>query len=199
MVFTVDPGQKVTSAVVSDFRTNVLEQDDVFQPAFYTNIVFYGAEKSDDPLTSDAHDELAKWKTQHVHFLRGDADVAVPPGPYVFARGKTWQPWRTYYDTHACFMTSFKPSAGVPATLAAIEAPLGGLGGRVVIPSRCYYKRSESQPLHGARIAVKGNIDIAGHKTSLCNRAWLDLYPAKAEHAACVQTSWRPELSLLAN
>ena len=35
---------------------------------------------------------------------------------------------------------------------------------------------------------MKDNIDIAGHKTTLCNRAWIDLYAAKTENAACVQT-----------
>ena len=34
---------------------------------------------------------------------------------------------------------------------------------------------------------MKDNIDIAGHKTTLCNRAWEDLYPAKIKNAACVQ------------
>lgn len=37
------------------------------------------------------------------------------------------------------------------------------------------------------RICVKDNFDIAGHKTTLCNRAWIDLYPAKTEHAVCVK------------
>lgn len=35
---------------------------------------------------------------------------------------------------------------------------------------------------------MKDNIDIAGHKTSLCNRSWLEFYPAKSKNAACVQT-----------
>lgn len=34
---------------------------------------------------------------------------------------------------------------------------------------------------------MKDNIDIAGHKTTLCNKAWQSLYPAKEKHAACVQ------------
>lgn len=55
------------------------------------------------------------------------------------------------------------------------------------MPSRCYYKPNKSRPLDGARISVKDNIDIAGHKTTLCNRSWIDLYPAKIKNAACVQ------------
>lgn len=69
-----------------------------------------------------------------------------------------------------------------------LDTPQAGLGGRVVVPSRCYFKPSPDRPLDGARISVKDNIDIAGHKTTLCNRAWEELYPARSEHAACVQT-----------
>ncbi|OAA70229.1 amidase [Cordyceps fumosorosea ARSEF 2679] len=60
--------------------------------------------------------------------------------------------------------------------------------GPVVVPSRCYYKPTEDRPLAGARIGVKDNIDIAGHKTTLCNRSWMDLYPSKTQNAACIQT-----------
>ena len=35
---------------------------------------------------------------------------------------------------------------------------------------------------------MENNIDIAGHKTTLCNRARKTLYPAKTKHAACVQS-----------
>ncbi|KAK2591957.1 hypothetical protein QQS21_010363, partial [Conoideocrella luteorostrata] len=79
-------------------------------------------------------------------------------------------------------------SSAVKVPPVAVDASVAGLGGRVIVPSRCYYKPSVSRPLDGARISVKDNIDIAGHKTSLCNRAWMDLYPAKKTHAACVQT-----------
>lgn len=56
------------------------------------------------------------------------------------------------------------------------------------MPSRCYYKPSKERPLDGARITVKDNIDIAGHNTSLCNRAWLELYPEQTKTAACVKS-----------
>ncbi|OQD66177.1 hypothetical protein PENPOL_c005G02364 [Penicillium polonicum] len=65
--------------------------------------------------------------------------------------------------------------------------PAAGTSGRVIVPSRCYYNPSPSRPLDGARISVKDNIDIAGHKTTLCNRAWIQLYPVKSKNAACVQ------------
>lgn len=62
------------------------------------------------------------------------------------------------------------------------------MDGKFIVPSRCYVKPSTSRPLDGARISVKDNIDIAGHKTSLGNRSWLEFYPAKTKNAVCVQT-----------
>lgn len=73
------------------------------------------------------------------------------------------------------------------SALVTLDTPYAGTSGRVIVPSRCYYRPSKARPLDGARITVKDNIDIAGHKTSLCNRAWLELYPEKTKTAACVQ------------
>ncbi|OHE97502.1 glutamyl-tRNA(Gln) amidotransferase [Colletotrichum orchidophilum] len=73
-------------------------------------------------------------------------------------------------------------------TRVPVDIPLAGIDGRVVVPSRCYFKPSKDRPLDGARISVKDSIDIVGHKTSLCNRAWNELYPPRTETAACVQT-----------
>lgn len=72
-------------------------------------------------------------------------------------------------------------------TLVKLDQSQAGLNGRVLVPSRCYFEQSAARPLDGARISVKDNIDIAGHKTTLCNRAWEYLYSPKSKHADCVQ------------
>lgn len=36
-------------------------------------------------------------------------------------------------------------------------------------------------------ISVKDNIDIAGHRTTLCNGSWQQLYPEKTKLAAYIQ------------
>ena len=71
--------------------------------------------------------------------------------------------------------------------LAILDAQ-GGIDARVAVPSRCYFNPTKDRPLEGARITVKDNIDVAGHKSTLCNRAWEDLYPPAEKHAACLQT-----------
>jgi hypothetical protein len=40
-------------------------------------------------------------------------DLKIAPGLYVFANGKTWQPWRVYNDFNVTSMRTFKPSPGL--------------------------------------------------------------------------------------
>ncbi|KAM0430141.1 hypothetical protein ACHAPT_006149 [Fusarium lateritium] len=181
IVYPTQPGDTISQDKLRRFRTDVLERDDVFQPAFGSTVVFYGSNESDLDIEPDVPQELAAWGTVHHVFVAGDTSSKVAPGPYVFVKTQVWQPWRVYYDFNATFMCTFKPSP------ARLDAPEAGTDGRVIVPSRCYYKPSASRPLDGARIGVKDSIDIAGHKTTLNNRAWRELYPPATKHAHCVQ------------
>ncbi|KAK7418468.1 hypothetical protein QQX98_003960 [Neonectria punicea] len=154
------------------FYADVLERDDVFQPAFSSTVIFYGINDSHLNTEPDVSQELTAWNTKHHIFVAGDPTYKAAPGPYVFVKAQVWQPWRIYYDFNATFM---------------LDAPEAGIDGRVVVPSRCYYNPSASRPLDGARIGVKDSIDIAGHKTTLNNRAWRELYPPATKHAHCVR------------
>ncbi|CAK7229734.1 hypothetical protein SCUCBS95973_007328 [Sporothrix curviconia] len=196
LIYALTPGTLLTRAALCDFHARVLDRDDVFQTAFRRNIVFSSGSNSD--LAHDVAGLLREWGVETRTFVA----AAAAPGPYVVQDQKTWQPWRVYHDGSGCFMTALRPGAPVaavntettaettaePAPLVALDAAQAGLGGRVVVPSRAYFAPSAQRPLDGARICVKDNIDIAGHKTSLCNLAWTALYPAKTQNAACVQT-----------
>ncbi|KAH6630486.1 amidase [Chaetomium sp. MPI-SDFR-AT-0129] len=187
VVYLVEPDQAISATDLRDFRTNVLDKDDVFQPEFCRNFVFYAPGDNNSKLQPEAKDELVAWNTKTMTFVRGDLSSKVAPGPYVSTRGRTWQPWRVYRDFNATLMCGFKPSSESPGSLVVLDTSEAGTNQRVIVPSRCYFKPSKSRPLDGARITVKDNIDIAGHKTSLCNRAWQELYPPSSKNAHCVQ------------
>ncbi|KAI1130119.1 amidase [Nemania abortiva] len=159
IVYPTKPGQTISRDALKIFRQNDLGRDDVFQPAFAAHIVFYGSDEQDVKMSEDANEELRNWGTQW-SFVQGDPLHPVAPGPYVFAKEKIWQP---------------------------LESSEAGIDGRVIVPSRCYYRPSPSRPLDGLRVAVKDNIDVEGHKTTLNNRAWRDLYPPASKNAHCVQ------------
>ncbi|KAK8139285.1 amidase signature enzyme [Apiospora sp. TS-2023a] len=167
IVYLVSPGDNITKSKLLEFRSNVLEKDDVFHPDFFQNIVFYGAQKSEVTVEPDALKQLNAWQTKGQSFLAGGSKSTVAHGPYVALHGKTWQPWR--------------------CTLDILDTPVAGLEGRVIVPSRCYFRPSKERPLDGARISVKDNIDIAGHTTTLCNRSWAQFHSPASENAACVQ------------
>jgi hypothetical protein len=104
------PGQKISKSILREFRVTTLDEDDVFRPEFYRNVVFYGSKEEDLHIAPDALEELVAWNTKTWKYVEGSLAVEVPPGPYVFARGKTWQPWRIYHDFNATFMCTFKPA-----------------------------------------------------------------------------------------
>ncbi|POS78188.1 hypothetical protein DHEL01_v203404 [Diaporthe helianthi] len=185
LLYRTFPGQTISKSTLQESQNNVLATDDVFQPGFYRNMLFYGSRKEELNIEPDVFDYLSDCKTENTYFVVSDADT--PPGPYVIMGGRCWQPWRIYHDFNSIFMTTFKPGGGGSGRLVTLDTPYAGTSGRVVVPSRCYFRPSKERPLDGARITVKDNIDIAGHKTSLCNRAWLELYPEKTKTAACVQ------------
>ncbi|KAJ4135096.1 hypothetical protein NW768_004711 [Fusarium equiseti] len=110
VVYITKPSNKISKSALQEFRSSTLDRDDVFQPAFLANIIFYGAKQEDVEVEPDALNELRAWKTQNWSFVQGTSDLKVAPGPYVLLRGTAWQPWRVYRDCNACFMKTFKPS-----------------------------------------------------------------------------------------
>ncbi|OAR02180.1 hypothetical protein LLEC1_06508, partial [Akanthomyces lecanii] len=200
LVYPVTPGEIISASALRDFRANTLGRDDVFQPAFATNLIFYGSDETDLVIEPDALAELKSWNVGRHYALASNPPTSSctvargPPG----SRGEfttismpvSW----SHSNPRPLTRRDDDGAAQVPITadrrltLVAVDAPYAGVNGRVVVPSRCYYKPTKDRPLAGARISVKDNFDVAGHKTTLCNRAWIDLYPAKTKNAACIQT-----------
>lgn len=112
VVYPTKPGQTISQESLRNFRADVLDCDDVFQPAFTTHVVFYGSSEQELSVKPDAIEELNEWNTNQRTFVEGDSRE-VAPGPYVFAKQKNWQPWKVYYDFNATFMCAFKPSPDV--------------------------------------------------------------------------------------
>ncbi|PGH09380.1 hypothetical protein AJ79_05692 [Helicocarpus griseus UAMH5409] len=46
LVYRTEQGQAVSGSALRHFRTDTLDQDDVFQPEFFSNIVFSGARRT---------------------------------------------------------------------------------------------------------------------------------------------------------
>ena len=57
----------------------------------------------------------------------------------------------------------------------------------IAVPSRLRYKTTAATPLTDLRVAVKDIFHIQGIRTTVCNRAYYELYPAATRTAACIQ------------
>ncbi|MCJ1248407.1 hypothetical protein MMC30_005624 [Trapelia coarctata] len=159
----VSTGDRITEDLLKKFRIDRLDKDDIFQPEFLENIIFYGGRGDNIELDSDALNLLRSWKTVNISFVSGNTlSQQVAPGPYIIYNGQLWQPWRIYEDYAETLMLSFRP----PDLNA---------------------RKSKERPLDGIRIVVKDSFDIAGFPTSLCNRAWRELYPTPEKAAPCVE------------
>lgn len=72
---------------------------------------------------------------------------------------------------------------------SALELHIGGNYAQSIalaVPSRLRNLTTSAKPLAGLRVAVKDNFKINGVRTSLCNRAYYELYPPAQETAECV-------------
>lgn len=56
----------------------------------------------------------------------------------------------------------------------------------IAVPSRLYFQKSPQLPLNGWRIAVKDSYHLQGTRTSICNRAFYNLYPSQKSTAKCL-------------
>ena len=56
----------------------------------------------------------------------------------------------------------------------------------IAVPSRLRDMTS-TRPLAGLRVAVKDIFQIEGVRTSICNRAYYDLYPPAVRTAGCIE------------
>ena len=61
-----------------------------------------------------------------------------------------------------------------------------GIWRNVAVPSRLYARPSSQKPLAGARVSVKDNFRLAGVKTTMTSRGFIELYPIDSETAAYV-------------
>ncbi|KAG8533084.1 uncharacterized protein KY384_001867 [Bacidia gigantensis] len=82
IVYLTSPGDRISKSALLDFRTNVLDRDDVFQPEFCSNIVYYGSKKDDLEIEPDALEQLATWHTETQTFVTARSGANVAPGPY---------------------------------------------------------------------------------------------------------------------
>ncbi|KAL8713070.1 MAG: hypothetical protein Q9220_002930 [cf. Caloplaca sp. 1 TL-2023] len=157
--------------------------DDVFCDDFLHGVIF-AHDTWEARVSPDGIEYLKSLGTSWVRFMKASAAL----GPYYKSRGRTCDVYRLYDDTQGAFFAGLLCNKDFQCYNLAI----GGKTSQtlaVAVPSRLRHlgANKHEAPFAGLRIAVKDNFAIQGIKTSLCNRAYHDIYPAATETAGCIK------------
>ena len=182
-------------SVVDGYRAS----DDVFDDAFLRLIVVYSQTQSDIRLSEDVEGLLESWGTEQLLvFQVQKLTVDAIMGPALVRDDGLWDVQRLFRDTNEAFMvplisvaTPASDSGSVPPhagrSLPELVIPSSQANGlAVAVPSRLNVQKSHDKPLAGFRVAVKDIFQLQGIKTSVCNRAYLQLYPEASRTASCI-------------
>ncbi|KAJ4299616.1 hypothetical protein N0V90_004862 [Kalmusia sp. IMI 367209] len=188
-IIKISSGDSIDAGYLVRRIQRYLATCDVFTLDFLHCVEFTGAREEDVTFHQDAKDQLREWGNSWTKFTPTQAvNDGPPPGPYVVAEHQLRQVWRVYDDFNQAFLVSTWPSEN--DELLYEDNGLAGesftsLG--VAVPSRLYFSRTKERPLDGVRIAIKDMYHLNGLRTSVCNRAYHDLYPPRTETADCVK------------
>lgn len=87
------------------WRSNYLDEDDVFHPAFLQEIIFGGSD--DVYLESDTQDVFEAWETLKVSFV---PHLSIAKGPCYVNKDVIHSVWRVYEDRQLAFVQAIWPS-----------------------------------------------------------------------------------------
>ncbi|KAG0650464.1 Scytalone deHydratase Arp1 [Hyphodiscus hymeniophilus] len=196
-----DTSSSFTTSVFRTLVGNYTASDDVFNTGFlqaiYLNHVGSGPATVKYPLGAalteygtklfmPARAYTSSVESQGYSFTGWRTEVA--PGPYFMSAltGELFQAYRLYSDIQGAFTDGLIPSLNGDYSILSAAVP-GAQSLTIGVPSRLYYTKTAAQPLAGVRVGVKDIFDIAGVKSSLGNRAYYELYPARTVTASSVQ------------
>lgn len=97
--------QTIDADCLRAWRSNYLDEDDVFHPAFLQEIIFGGTDNAH--LESDAQDVLETWGTLKVSFI---PYLSIPNGPCYVNKDIIHSVWRVYEDRQLAFLQATWPS-----------------------------------------------------------------------------------------
>ncbi|KAF1954922.1 amidase signature enzyme [Byssothecium circinans] len=184
-VFRVpDSDTKVTATWVEAKLREYRKADDTFHDKFLIGVVFSGP--ANIHIADDAREALQRLGNQWIRTITSDDML---PGPYACVAGRLREVWKLMDDFSGICMAAvrpqnydFRPSF---ETLNLTSSDNQFVS--IALPSRIHTRARIESPVAGWRILIKDNIDLAGIKTSLGNRAYYDTYPPRAQTAESVQ------------
>ncbi|KAM3518755.1 hypothetical protein MY4038_010009 [Beauveria bassiana] len=175
-------GPRDVEKAINDFR----QRDDVFSDDFISTLVLQPRKGED---VSDVAAQLAQSSfTTYTNDLTHTLGL-LPQGPYFIRGNSIHQAWKLYDDHLDAFVIpTIADDVFNPTSFSVLQAvSQQGSFRSVAVPSRLYSSPSKEMPLAGARISIKDNFDLSGIRTTMMNRAYNELYPARTSSADYVK------------
>jgi len=111
--------------------------------------------------------------------------VSRHPGCLCYHRSSEYGVSARKVDYSRCILVLLVSCANKVDRYSVLQAVSeNGLYKSVAVPSRLYAPPYKEKPLAGVRLNLKDNINLAGIRTTLMNRAYSDLYPPATKSAA---------------
>ncbi|KAH6640321.1 amidase signature domain-containing protein [Chaetomium tenue] len=173
------------------------EEDDVCNEAFLSDtlLVADGCSSSEQIMllrTELADEVVLGQKPWHLNFVYSvdtpTSESNIPSGPYFLSGEGVFHAWKIHTDASSCFETTVLPTKHRYRFKNLNSIGPNGSGKSVAVPSRLYYCPSPAKPLAGVRIGIKDNFRLAGTKSAVGNRAFLNTYDQDEETAAFIKT-----------
>ena len=185
-VILVFDAQQVSEEWLRKTIENYKTIDDVFRNEFLTGVIF-AAKRAELEVTATAQNLLRSLGNGWIEIHDLNLVDSVPaPGPYMTNGRELLEVFRLYDDTQGAFMTGLISDADAGYKELCLSGAYPQTCG-IAVPSRLQRLSHTEKPLAGLRVAAKDIFRIKGVRTSLCNRAYYQLYPPAIETAGCIR------------
>ncbi|KAK4222507.1 amidase signature domain-containing protein [Podospora fimiseda] len=165
------------------------EQDNVFRDSFLQGVIIVGNQSGSLDITVRARNALEARGAAWIKAAKRkkNSNFTLASGSHLVSNGILAPVLKLYDDTHGAFLHSLRrgPEDKFVETGYAGCHTLRTLS--IAVPSRAGVAPTSDLSLHGYRIAVKDIFELENVRTSVCNRAYYELYDPPTKTAACIE------------
>ncbi|KAK4696739.1 hypothetical protein P7C71_g1241, partial [Lecanoromycetidae sp. Uapishka_2] len=173
----------IDAAWLHEYVDSRLEDDDVLRLEFLSGIVFVGP-AIEENTSPEVDSLLQRWGTTWTKYVLADSN-SYQGGPHLTVGKALWRVFRLYDDVQNAFLITVKGPNKEGKYELLNDGKHGWQCSSVAVPTRM--SNATGKPFEGWRIALEDAFDVTGLRTSMCNRAYLDLYPPATSTAPAIK------------
>ncbi|KAK0748326.1 amidase signature domain-containing protein, partial [Apiosordaria backusii] len=163
--------------------------DDVFGRQFLDLVILVGSRRDANDLAKSLGEYLLSLGVSRLGLMESHVAGATRTldGPYLASSMGLYPVWKLLPDRQGAFVASVIQTKSGQIKYLNASTPEAPPNLAIAVPSRFYYPPRSDKSLHGLRVAIKDNGDIAGVRTCASSRAYGELYGPAPASAPAVQ------------